>query len=90
MAERIVDLINKKYLRRFSKVFEKVKTEKIVLSGGSFTNHQEVLSYIKTIQERITKLGFEEKIAAYFVYNYGKQADVILTKFDKVSDVDRE
>ena len=90
MAERIVDLINKKYLRRFSKVFQEVKTEKIVLSGGSFTNHQEVLSYIKTIQERITKLGFEEKIAAYFVYNYGKQTDVILTKFDKLSDADIE
>ena len=90
MAERIVDLINKKYLRRFDKVFQEVKTEKIVLSGGSFTNHQEVLSYIKTIQERITKLGFEEKIAAYFVYNYGKQTDVILTKFDKLSDADIE
>ena len=90
MAERIVDLINKKYLRHFNKVFQEVKTEKIVLSGGSFTNHQEVLSYIKTIQERITKLGFEEKNAAYFVYNYGKQTDVILTKFDELTDVDIE
>ena len=90
MAERIVDLINKKYLRRFNKVFQEVKTEKIVLSGGSFTNHQEVLSYIETIQERITKLGFEEKNAAYFVYNYGKQTDVILTKFDELTDVDIE
>jgi len=90
MAERIVDLINKKYLRRFNKVFQEVKTEKIVLSGGSFTNHQEVLSYIKTIQERITKLGFKEKNAAYFVYNYGKQTDVILTKFDELTDVDIE
>ncbi|MDC0869965.1 glycerol-3-phosphate dehydrogenase/oxidase [Flavobacteriaceae bacterium] len=90
MAERIVDLINKKYLRRFDKVFQEVKTEKIVLSGGSFTNHKEVLKYIKSIQERITKLGFEEKNAAYFVYNYGKQTDVILTKFDELTDVDIE
>ena len=90
MAERIVDLINKKYLRRFDKVFQEVKTEKIVLSGGSFTNHKEVLKYIKSIQERITKLGFEEKNAAYFVYNYGKQTDIILTKFDELTDVDIE
>ena len=90
MAERIVDLINKKYLRRFNKVFQEVKTEKIVLSGGSFTNHQEVLNYVKTIQERIAKLGFEKKNAAYFVYNYGKQTDVILTKFDELTDVDIE
>ena len=90
MAERIVDLINKKYLRRFDKMFQEVKTEKIVLSGGSFTNHKEVLNYIKTIQEKISKLGFNKKDAAYFVYNYGKQTDVILTKFDELTDVDIE
>ena len=90
MAERIVDLINKKYLRRFDKVFHEVKTEKIVLSGGSFTNHKEVLNYIKTIQEKISKLGFNKKVAAYFVYNYGKQTDVILTKFDELTDLDIE
>jgi glycerol-3-phosphate dehydrogenase len=90
MAERIVDLINKKYSRRFDKVFQEVKTEKIVLSGGSFTNHQEVLNYIKTIQKIIIKLGFDKKDAAYFVYNYGKQTDVILTKFNELTDVDIE
>jgi glycerol-3-phosphate dehydrogenase len=90
MAERIVDLINKKYLRRFDKMFQEVKTEKIVLSGGSFTNHKEVLNYIKTIQKKISKLGLNKKDAAYFVYNYGKQTDVILTKFDELTDVDIE
>jgi len=90
MAERIVDLINKKYLRRFDKVFQEVKTEKIVLSGGSFTNHQEVLNYIKTIQEKISKLGFNKKDAAYFVYNYGRQTDTILTKFIELTDEDIE
>jgi glycerol-3-phosphate dehydrogenase len=90
MAERIVDLINKKYSRRFDKVFQEVKTEKIVLSGGSFTNHQEVLNYIKTIQKIIIKLGFNKKDAAYFVYNYGKQTDIILTKFNELTDEDIE
>ena len=90
MAERIVDLINKKYSRRFDKVFQEVKTEKIVLSGGSFTNHQEVLNYIKTIQKIIIKLGFDKKDAAYFVYNYGKQTDIILTKFNELTDEDIE
>ena len=90
MAERIVDLINKKYLRRFDKVFQEVKTEKIVLSGGSFTNHQEVLNYIKTIQEKISKLGFNKKDAAYFVCNYGRQTDTILTKFIELTDEDIE
>lgn len=90
MAERIVDLINKKYSRRFDKIFQEVKTEKIVLSGGSFTNHQEVLNYIKTIQKIIIKLDFDKKDAAYFVYNYGKQTDIILTKFNELTDEDIE
>ena len=48
------------------------------------------MNYIKTIQEKISKLGLNKKDAAYFVYNYGKQTDVILTKFDELTDVDME
>ena len=46
MAERIVDLINKKYLRRFSKVFQEVKTEKIVHLSYS---EKTISSYISKI-----------------------------------------
>ncbi|WP_299667053.1 glycerol-3-phosphate dehydrogenase/oxidase [uncultured Polaribacter sp.] len=85
MAERIVDLVAKKYERRFDKEFEAIKTKEIVLSGGTFANSEEVKSYIDAIHNRIAEVGFDEKDAKYLVYNYGKQTDVVLQKYDDFS-----
>ena len=85
MAERIVDLVAKKYERRFDKEFEEIKTKEIVLSGGTFLNSDEVKSYIDAIHNRIAEVGFNEIDAKYLVYNYGKQTDVILQKYDDLS-----
>jgi glycerol-3-phosphate dehydrogenase len=82
MAERIVDLVGKKYERRFDKEFEEIKTKDIVLSGGTFENSSEVRSYIDAIHNRIAEVDFDEKDAEYLVHNYGKQTDIILQKFD--------
>jgi len=82
MAERIVDLVGKKYERRFDKEFEEIKTKEIVLSGGTFKNSSEVKSYIDAIHNRIAEVDFDEKDAEYLVHNYGKQTDIILQKFD--------
>ncbi|WP_405563878.1 glycerol-3-phosphate dehydrogenase/oxidase [Polaribacter sp. Asnod6-C07] len=82
MAERIVDLVDKKYKRRFNKEFEEIKTKDIVLSGGTFKNYDEVKSYTDAIQNRIAEVDFNRKDAEYLVHNYGKQTDIILQKFD--------
>ncbi|WP_343328448.1 glycerol-3-phosphate dehydrogenase/oxidase [Polaribacter staleyi] len=82
MAERIVDLVAKKYERRFDTKFEDIKTKKIALSGGAFNNYQEVQSYTDAIQNRIAEVDFDRKDAEYLVHNYGKQTDIILQKFD--------
>ncbi|WP_341220159.1 glycerol-3-phosphate dehydrogenase/oxidase [Polaribacter atrinae] len=82
MAERIVDLIAKKYERRFDKKFEEIKTKQIALSGGTFNNYKEVQSYTDAIQNRIAEVDFDRKDAEYLVHNYGKQTDIILQKFD--------
>ena len=82
MAERIVDLVCKKYLRRFDKEFDEIKTKNIVLSGGTFQNYGEVKSYTDAIQNRIAEVDFDRKHAEYLVHNYGKQTDIILQKFD--------
>ncbi|MDX6745545.1 glycerol-3-phosphate dehydrogenase/oxidase [Polaribacter sp. PL03] len=82
MAERIVDLVAKKYERRFDKEFEEIKTKEIALSGGTFDNYQEVQSYTDAIQNRIAEVDFDRKDAEYLVHNYGKQTDIILQKFD--------
>ncbi|ARV07010.1 glycerol-3-phosphate dehydrogenase [Polaribacter sp. SA4-10] len=82
MAERIVDLVSKKYNRRYDKEFSAIKTEEINLSGGTFKNSSEVKSYIDAIHNRIAEVDFDEKDAEYLVHNYGKQTDTILQKFD--------
>ena len=82
MAERIVDLVAKKHERRFDKTFGEIKTKKIVLSGGTFKNSDEVKSYTDAIQNRIAEVDFTRKDAEYLVHNYGKQTDIILQKFD--------
>ncbi|TXD49954.1 glycerol-3-phosphate dehydrogenase/oxidase [Polaribacter sp. IC073] len=82
MAERIVDLVAKKYKRRFDTEFEEIKTKEIILSGGEFADSSEVNSYIDAIHNRINEVDFDRKYAEYLIYNYGKQTDIILQKFD--------
>ena len=85
MAERIVDLVTKKYSRRFFKNFKEIQTEEIILSGGAFANFSEVKSYTDIIYKRIAEKQFDKKDAEYLVYNYGKQTDIILKKFDELT-----
>ena len=85
MAERIVDLVTKKYSRRFFKNFKEIQTEEIILSGGAFANFSEVKSYTDIIYKRISEKQFDKKDAEYLVYNYGKQTDIILKKFDELT-----
>ncbi|TVZ56364.1 homodimeric glycerol 3-phosphate dehydrogenase (quinone) [Lutibacter sp. Hel_I_33_5] len=90
MAERIVDLVAKKYKRRFDKEFDDIKTEEIVLSGGTFKNSKEVQSYTDAIYNRIAEVDFSQKDAEYLVHNYGKQTDHVLKKFDDLSDENQQ
>ena len=90
MAERIVDLVGKKYKRRFEKEFDDIKTQEIVLSGGTFKDSSEVKSYTDAIYNRIAEVDFSEKDAEYLVYNYGKQTDIILKKFDELTDENQQ
>lgn len=90
MAERIVDLVTKKHKRRFEKEFDNIKTEEIVLSGGTFKDSSEVKSYTDAIYNRIAEVDFSEKDAEYLVYHYGKQTDLILKKFDELTDENQQ
>ncbi len=90
MAERIVDLVTKKYSRRFDVEFDAVKTEGILLSGGPFNDYSEVKSYTDAIYNRISKVALSEKDAQHLVYNYGKQTDHILKRFDELIDENQQ
>jgi len=87
MAERIVDLVSKKYEKRYDKKFKEIKTHNIVLSGGKFKNFKEVLTYQNKIFEKLKLYGFSKIDADYLVHNYGKQTDVILKKFEELREI---
>ena len=82
MAERIVDLVTKKYVKKFSGTFKETQTESILLSGGKFEDFNEVKSYINHVYDRIVEKQFDKKDAQYLVYNYGRQTNIILKKYD--------
>ena len=86
MSERIIDLVAKKYVKRFSKKFKKVQTEHIILSGGEFDDFNAVKKYIKIIHKRLIKYEIDGKNAQYLVHNYGKQTDIILNKYSELKE----
>ena len=90
MAERIVNLVCKKYQNRYDKKFKDNKTDQLVLSGGKFKNFKEVQNYQNKIFKQIKPNGFTKIDANYLVYNYGKQSNIILEKFSKLKDVNAE
>lgn len=86
MAERIVDLIVKKMIRRFNVEFDPIQTEDILLAGGPFQNYKSVTIYINQIYKNLKNYGFKETDASYLVHNYGRQTDIILDKFDEIEE----
>ena len=78
MAERISDLVAKKYQQKYGKWFENTDTRKIKLTGGPFKKAKTVKKYIHQIAETIKPLGFSAYYAHYLVSNYGRQTDQIL------------
>lgn len=87
MAERIVDLVCKKYKNKYDKKFKEIETHNIALSGGKFENFKEVLTYKNKIFEKLKSLGFSKIDTDYLVHNYGKQTDVILKKFGELTEI---
>jgi glycerol-3-phosphate dehydrogenase len=87
MAERIVDLVCKKYKNKYDKKFKEIETHNIALSGGKFENFKEVLTYKNKIFEKLKSFGFSKIDTDYLVHNYGKQTDVILKKFEELTEI---
>ncbi|MBE7687082.1 glycerol-3-phosphate dehydrogenase/oxidase [Tenacibaculum finnmarkense] len=86
MAERVVNLIAKKMIRRFDLKFDAIKTEKILLTGGNFKNYKAVETYTKEVYSILKEHNFTKKEATYLVHNYGKQTNVILEKFNEIDE----
>ncbi|CAM1334334.1 glycerol-3-phosphate dehydrogenase/oxidase [Tenacibaculum aestuariivivum] len=86
MAERVVDLVTKKIAHQFDIEFDTIQTENIILTGGPFENYKSVNIYISEVYEYLKNYMFTKKEAEYLTYNYGKQTNIILDKFNKIEE----
>ncbi|WBX74856.1 glycerol-3-phosphate dehydrogenase/oxidase [Tenacibaculum pacificus] len=86
MAERTVDLIAKKMVRRFEIEFEPIQTEDILLTGGPFEDYKSVKKYVTEVYDTLKKDSFTKKEAEYLVHNYGRQTNIILDKFNTLEE----
>lgn len=78
MAEKVVNLVNKKFKTKYNKNFGGCKTDAIPLCGGPFNNEAEVKIYHATVAKSLATIGLDEYYTAYLIANYGRQLDVIL------------
>ena len=81
MAERIMDLVDKKYRKRFGGDKRKCRTHKIPLANGGLTSGKDVRKYRKELQRRLAETSLKKRHIRYLVANYGRQTDIILADF---------
>ncbi|GAB4345449.1 MAG: glycerol-3-phosphate dehydrogenase [Flammeovirgaceae bacterium] len=80
MAERVVDLVAKKFLKDFGSKVRKCRTDHLPLCGGNFESQEQVDEFITKLAERIIPWGLTMQNAEYLVENYGKQTKKIIKK----------
>lgn len=83
MAERIVDKVVEKLKEESDFKAKKCKTHKIILTGGVFTDADDVSQYQEEVQKELINNGLDPYYAEYLVGNYGRQTETILSLFDK-------
>lgn len=78
MAEKVTDLVVRKFASANGKELKKSRTKHIVLTGGSFTGKEAIRKYEEKIEKTLKEWGAPLPIAPYLIANYGKQSDTIL------------
>jgi glycerol-3-phosphate dehydrogenase len=81
MAERVVNLVAKKYL---GKKFAPCSTSKIRLPGATFTTRKSLRRYKASIASILQKYDLPQLKAWSLVEHYGKQADTIIKLFENM------
>lgn len=85
MAQRIVDLVAKKFDKQEDKEFKDCFTDKIPL-GDSLRKASEVSAYQKEVEKKVAAKGLNKRDVEYLVANYGQQTDEILTNFNQFNE----
>lgn len=80
MAERVVDLVIKKYFEE--KPLKKCSTDKVRLSGSEFDNAKDVIEYRQRVERQLKPYALDS-YASYLVANYGRNTNLILDQLSK-------
>ena len=86
MAERVVDVVVKKYNDQYDKKLGKSFTKEIPLGGNPFKSAKSVAKYRKKVEKHISGFGLSSYYATYLVANYGKQSKIILEQLQSYND----
>ena len=86
MAERVVNRVAKKMKEDYDIDVVETKTAEIPLCGNDFKKFKHVHKYIEEVFHRIEADGFSEYDAWFLVTNYGKQAEIILDKYEAMKE----
>jgi glycerol-3-phosphate dehydrogenase len=89
MAERVVNLVIKKYFTK--KKLKECKTQLIKLSGNSFKDGKEVKKFTLSLEQKLKEYNLPVNTPQYLVENYGQQVVWILDQWaDRNRDEDPE
>ena len=83
MAERIVDLVLKKFFDKNAAT----QTDKIVINGGDFDNYEAVKIFTRDIEKIMRNKKLSKYDAEYLVHLYGRQAHTIAAKMRLSEDM---
>ncbi len=86
MAERIVDLVDKRASKDLGLTLKSIQTEDLPLTENSFENYKEVKSYVKSIFPEWQAYGFSKTDIKSLVHRYGRQTAHIFEKFEQLPD----
>jgi len=88
MAERVTDKVFQHLKKKYQYEDKDCFTDKITISGGDFKNYDAVEQYIGVLAEELVVLGLGQKEANYLVFNYGKNAQMIVDKIVEIRNKD--
>lgn len=88
MAERTVNRIAQRMEEDHDIKVPECDTANIPLCGSAFKKYKQVKKYISEIYSKIRMDGFSEHDAWYLVTTYGKQTEVILENYSKLSGLE--
>lgn len=84
MAERITNLLSRKFAKEHGRRFGSSRTSQIPLCGGPFNSPSSLASYRAKVEASVRELGLPGYYGSYLVSNYGKQTDEILARAEEI------